>query len=432
VSTRARAASFPEIRPVAVVSGCAWAIGTNWLGEWYYPFRGIGWGDLFFVAWFLVAFTDKKRRDALLGALWALRIHALLVLMFVTLLLTSTAVNAYRYGADGNDILAICRLLYFSVIVFFVNLVVRQNGLLWVLCGFLAGVGLLALEQLHHAQVSGAVVVGGIIILRDPNVIGNMLGVAVIFCSLGILAGHFRLSVAAAVLFSVASVTTFSKGTWLMVVVGLLANVVAGLMLYDRSRHGFRRFIPVTATIVTALAWLLYVNAQLLADLIRFKLESTMDIESTEYRYRFALAGLYAMTDNPLWGLGFRNYGVVERLYPHVLPEPSENAHNVFLHVGAVAGLPALAALLVLFVYPFIPLWRGTRALFARNLAVIYVPLTFAVFLLSGSLQLQLIAQPFFWVFTGVACGWYAKVRARQGARPQRADVGLLRRQPLE
>ena len=36
----------------------------------------------------------------------------------------------------------------------------------------------------------------------------------------------------------------------------------------------------------------------------------------------------------------------------------------------------------------------------------VYVGLAASVFFISGSVQLQMIAQPFFWVFTGIVRGW--------------------------
>jgi O-antigen ligase len=406
-----RANLFPEIRLVALASGCAWAIGTNWLGDWYYPIRGISWGDLLFVGWLLIALSDRKRRDELLRTLWTLRIHVLLLTIFVTLLLVSMAVNAYRFGAQENNVLAILRLLYFIAIVWFVCQVVQLHGYLSVLCGFLTGVLLLALGELYYARASGAVVVAGIIVLRDPNVIGNMLGVAVLLCSLGVLAGYVRASLIAAIVFAAISLMTFSKGTWLMVLVGLAANAIAWFILFRRTKGNFNKIIPATAAIVLAFGWLVYENAELLSELVNTKIESTYDVGSAEFRYRFALAALHAMEDHPIWGLGFGNYPQVERLYPSIMPEPSENAHNAFFQIAAVGGLPALVVLLSLFVYPFIPLWHVVRARSTRSLTIIYISLAFLVFALSGSVQLQLIAQPFFWVFTGIACGWRARLQ---------------------
>jgi O-antigen ligase len=193
----------------------------------------------------------------------------------------------------------------------------------------------------------------------------------------------------------------------------LLANVVAWVTLFRRTRQSFVRFVPATVVLVAGVSWLAYQNAELITDLVNFKMETTAESETANYRYQFALAAIDAMADRPLLGLGFRNFPQVERLYPDVVPEPTENAHNAFLHFGAVGGVPALAVLLLMFAYPFIPLWRVVRAEFSRNFAAFYTPLVFSVLALSGSVQLQLVAQPFFWVFAGIVFGWHARVISR-------------------
>lgn len=407
----AGARAFRELRAIAFISAVAWGIGTNWLGQWFYPIRGISWGDLLFLGWFGFALLDRQRRRALSRALWEVRIQTLLMLTFVTLLLLATAINSYQFGASPTDLFAIVRLLYFSAIILFVYLLVCQDGYGWLLCGFLVGVTLLTLGRFYDAQVSGSVLVKGVILLKDPNVIGNMIGMGVVFCSLGILAGYLRVSLGAALFFCVASVMTFSKGTWLMVIFGLAANAVACVMLFRRTRSSFATLVPATMVLVVGVAWLVYANLEVLSTLVDYKFETTSESETADYRYQFGLAALHTMVDHPLWGLGFRNFPEVERLYPTIIPEPTENAHNAFLQVGAVAGVPALLVLLALVAYPFFPLFRALRASFGPRLAWAYVVPVFSAFALSGSVQLQLIAQPFFWIFTGIACGWHGTAR---------------------
>jgi O-antigen ligase len=405
---------FPELRVVAFLSAVAWGIGTNWLGEWYYPLRGIGWGDLLFISWFLFALVEPYRRRSLMLALWAVRKFTLLILIFMAWLLISTAVTSYTYGLSTNDLLAIVRLLYCCAIVLFAYVAVTRNGYGPLVSGFVVGVGILILGRFFDVLVAGsAVILGGLIIIKDPNVVGNMMGIAVLFCSLGVLKGYLRSSLIVAVLLAVASITTFSKGTWLMVLVGLLANAVAWLMLFRRTGRSFVRFIPATLALIAAVSWLIYANLELLTDVINFKLETTAQAETADYRIQFALAAIYTMADRPLFGLGFRNYPQVERLYPATVPEPTENAHNAFLHYGAIGGIPALAILLVIFAYPFVPLWRVMRAEYSPTLATCYTPLAFIVLALSGSVQLQLVVQPFFWLFAGIVFGWHARALSR-------------------
>jgi O-antigen ligase len=92
------------------------------------------------------------------------------------------------------------------------------------------------------------------------------------------------------------------------------------------------------------------------------------------------------------------------------VPEPTENAHNAFLHFGAVGGIPALLILIWLVVYPIAPLWRALAAEHARMLATMLTVFVVVILTLSGSVQLQLVAQPFFWLLTGIIFSWHDRV----------------------
>jgi O-antigen ligase len=403
---------FPELPWVGYIGAITWAIGTNWLGEWYYPLRGIGWLDILFFIWFLFAIVEPKRRLALSEALWEVRKFVLLILVFMTWLLLATTVNCYTWGAGPTDIFAIGRLVYYSAILLFACVTVRQYGYGVLVAGFITGVGVLTLGRFYDAYTEGAsaVVLQDLIILKDPNVIGNMMGIGVLFCILGVLKGYVKLSLLAALALAIASVTTFSKGTWLMILFGLLGCMVALLMTVQRSHQSLMRFLPATIVLIALAGLVTYAYWDLLVDLVNLKLQTTEENETAAYRYYFALAAIYAMVDHPIFGLGFRNFPQVERLYPDVVPEPTENAHNAFLHFGAVGGIPALLLLIWLVAYPVAPLWRALAAEHSRALATCLTALVVFILTLSGSVQLQLVAQPFFWLLAGIILSWRDRV----------------------
>jgi O-antigen ligase len=391
---------------IALLCAPFWAIGTNLLDQRWYVAHGISVGDVLFLGWFGLALMDARRRARIDEALRNLTEHTALVIGFIAWLLVSLAVNSFRYGAQWADVLAILRLGYFSAIVLFVVDHVRRHGFAAITLAFVAGVSVLTLERLDEAIRNNALVIFGLPLLKDPNVIGNMLGVAVFFCSLGILAGHVLLSLALAIVLAAASMMTFSKGTWAIVLVGIAANLVALVFARPLDRRGKARAVLAAIAFLAVLGALAAVNIDRIQRLFDFKVESTATLGTVNYRYRFALAAMYAMGDHPFVGVGFRNYSVVERLYPEVMPEPSANAHNVFAQVAAIGGAPALVLWLLLFVYPFVDLWRIFQARGRPDIGALYTLLAFLVFLGSGSVQLQLMAQPFFWVFTGIVRGW--------------------------
>jgi O-antigen ligase len=390
------------MRPIGIVSAAFWAAGTNLLADRWYIAHGISIGDLLFAGWLMLALAVPSMRRRFAWAVRTIPEHLVLIGIFITLLLVSTAYNAFRFGMQWSDLFAILRLVYFVVIIVFTIVFVREYGSWPIVVGFLIGVTGLAVGRLNDAIVTGGHALFGVPLFRDPNVIGNMLGVGTFFASLGVLAGHLVLPLAFVVAFVVLSVFTFSKGTWLMVAIALLANFVALALRYPLSAKGVMKLTAACAAVVIVLGIPAYRNAETLTNLLSFKLFTTEDSETASYRYRFALAGTYAMLDHPVVGLGFRNYGATLHLYPDVMPEPSENAHNVFVQIGAVAGVPALAVFLLLFWYPFPQLIRILWARGHRLGGAAYVGLALLVFAASGSVQLQLMAQPFFWLFTGL------------------------------
>ena len=279
-------------------------------GEWYYPLRGISWLDFLFFIWLLFAIVEPKRRLALSGALWEIRKFVLLILIFTCWLLLSTVVNCYTWGAGPTDLFAIGRLIYYCAILLFACISVRQDGYGFLVAGFITGVGVLTLGRFYDAYTEGAsaVVLQDLIILKDPNVIGNMMGIGVLFCILGILNHYVKLSLLAALALAISSVTTFSKGTWLMILIGLLGCVIALLMTVRRSERSLMRFLP-AAVVLIALAGVITVAYwDLLVDLYNLKMETTEENATAAYRYQFALAAIYAMVDHPIFGLGFRKF----------------------------------------------------------------------------------------------------------------------------
>lgn len=391
---------------VGLVAALFWGVGTNLLNHRWYVIHGISIGDLVFGAWMVWACTRPDLARALVRASRTLVVPLGLMFAFAVWLLGSVVVNAFRFGAQWSDLFAILRLFYFSAIMVFCVVYVQRFGLRPLLMAFILGVALLTAGRVVDALVNGAPRVTTLPLLKDPNVVGNMLGVAVLMSSMLIFSGSTGWAMALTAALSAASAMTFSKGAWLMVLLGIVANVLALVMRVPRRAAGRRRTLAAAVVSSLALILLIGLNADQLAEVIDLKIRTTIVDDSMGLRLRYALGGAYAMIDNPLFGVGFHNYYVVERMYPELLLPPSDNAHNVFSQIAAVGGLPALLVFLLLFIYPFLQLWGVMRRLGPAVISLAYVASAVLVFFLSGAVQLQIMAQPFFWVFTGLVKGW--------------------------
>ena len=413
---------------IGLVAAVFWAVSTELLDRRWYPLHGINYGDLLFGAWLGFALLRRSTAGLLIAAFHRIKGQLLVIALLALWLLASVAVNTMRFGATWSDVFAILRLFYFAAIMVFCVAYVRRFGPSPLLLAFVAGIVLLTIGRLLDAPYSGPRLMWNLYMLKDPNVIGNMLGVGIAFNTLLLLYGWTILPLVLTVFFAASSVQTYSKGTWLMVALGVASNLLALFMRQRLTRRAIRRAIAGMAVFALLVVGLLYRSAVPVYDLIAHKVRSTGVSGSAEHRYRFALTGFYAMRDYPVFGLGFRNYSRVEQLYPGLMPEPSENAHNAFVQVGAIAGVPGLLLLMMAFTYPFWTFWKLIR-LRSRGLrGLTMVTLMFLMFLISGSVQLQLVAQPFFWFFAAVVRGWYFRVLdsravARRAAPspPQRA-----------
>jgi O-antigen ligase len=226
------------------------------------------------------------------------------------------------------------------------------------------------------------------------------------------MAGKQKLFLPLAFILAAASITTFSKAAWLLVLLGLLSNLLALHLQQDATGEARRRTqaMRYVVPLVAVISFVFYLYGELIVSLVDFKIESTKDIGSVETRANLLLAGAYAVLDHPLLGLGFGNYYKVEGLYSQIeLPPLSreDNAHNVFAQVAATAGLPALILLVAIILFTF---WHFRKMLQikihgSRYVKSLYLLISVSIFVLFGSVQLQLIAQPAFWFFSAIILG---------------------------
>ena len=219
--------------------------------------------------------------------------------------------------------------------------------------------------------------------------------------------GFFLLS------FVTLSLFTYSKGTWLMVGLGVAANIIVFVKGRISARKTTR--LPVYVYGVTLLAVpvvvMLYVPE--LISLVKFKLETTQFFDTAESgstiaaRWGFVLASVKMAVDNPILGVGISNY---EEAYDQLAGFlgsyywPTDTPHSAFLYILACMGLPAFIVFGAIFLYPYRHL--GKIVALETTYRYVYLFVAVCLFTLSGIVQPQLLTQYYFWVFTGVVTGW--------------------------
>jgi hypothetical protein len=350
--------------------------------------------------------------------------HALMVSALAVWLVVSTGVNAFRFDTQGTDVWPALKLFYFLLLIYVTRSYTAAHGPDYFIYGFLAGVLLVTLHELANATRT----LLGLPQLLNPNVTGALLGLGVWFAGLGtLLTRRLVLNLVAAVIFSVLSISTFSKGAWLMCGLGLL---MFALVAIARRKTQVRRRTKVLTVVIVVLilaptAIVVRDNYGLIQDLLAIKLQTTVTGGSVNVRYDLAKAAVLAGLDNPVFGLGYRNFYQTPLLYPDLhLPtlERADNAHNIFAQTLAVGGFPSLLLLLAAFYLPLAMLRRKMpwRLKSATLRAAVWI-LSVMVWFTYGSVQLQLTAQPCFWLFCGLIFGLHKPVdsprRSRSHAR---------------
>jgi hypothetical protein len=394
------------------------AVGSSLAFRPFYVVSGISWIDVLVMVTFFGLIHFRETGPSL-SATRVEIVHAGLVVALSLWLMASTILNGFEYGMETGDLLPPLRLFYFLVLMHVTRTLVGRYGSPRLIAGFIGGVLVLAVSELAMSDR----VILGLPLLVNPNVTGALLGVGAWFAALSmILGGGIVLNMLAVIVLTALSITSFSKGAWLMCgcAVALFATVAIARRAPRRRLRIWQRAIVGITVLAILVGTTVFVSANMdrIVQTFALKLETTTSSGSASLRADLAVASWYAGLDHPVFGLGYRNFYQTQFLYPelHLPPlERVDNAHNLFAQTLAVGGFPAAAMLILAVMLPMLVLWRklqdAIRSPLARTLSW---SLSLAVWVIYGSVQLQLIAQPPFWFFCGVVFG--LKVPARRHA----------------
>lgn len=401
-----------DMRPLVWLICLLLGIGQNLPFEQLYV-HGVGAGDFLFLGLLTLQMLHAPSREALIAEAGRLQTLFLLLLVFVTLTVLSSFANVPVWDIDGADLIEAIRPLYYFALIVFVSLSVRRYGLSIVIA-FLSGI-----------LVSGIVAylfpssedVNGFVMLWNPNVMGNMLAVGVLLVSLLIFEGRLGAATLFLFPFVVLSAFSYSKGTWIMVLLGLGACFVA-----FRASGGVRtRRLGKNILVAGGLGFLgvIAYNFDVLYEMVSFKLSTTQFEDSAAEggtvaaRWGFVRASVQLALENPLLGVGISNFETAYDSLQQVLGDDywaTDNPHSTWLYILACMGIPALivfAGIVVVVLRQFyarLPLKQGSCQL--------YISLVALLLFLSGAVLLHLLTQYFFWFMAGVAAGWKSKKHA--------------------
>ena len=380
---------------------------------------GLGIGDACFVFTLILAGFHPRMRSDFGRELRRLSLPIALVVAFASFALCSLLYNAFIYGLAVRDLFELARIAYLRMLMVLTATATRNYGVGPVL-GFGLGIvvsGMIAYVNPRFEDVFGTVVVW------NPNVMGNMMAVGIIFASMiALFHQRFVLAAIIGVLCLLVGAFTFSKGAWLMCMFASLAFGAA--VLGSRRKEAARYGKCILILLVVGISWLTYRYADRIREILEFKLattqidDSAVDGGTLAQRWGFVLSSKMMLMSNPIFGVGMSNYEQVNDALKLDLGGyywESDNPHSLWLYLLACMGIPAFAFYTAFFVLVLQALRRAVKL--TGVFRQIYLFSVSAMFVLSGAVMLQLVAGYFFWVFAGVVLAHTDIVRPANSGR---------------
>ncbi len=401
-------------------------IGQNLPFDSLYP-MGVSPADIALLAMSVLVLADAATRAEFMAEANRLRQLFMLAFALSTLTAVSCLSNAFTWDMQGNDLVEMLRPFYYFLLVVFVSVHTRRHGL-GVLTAFLTGI--LVSGVVSYLRPTSEDVLG-FVMLWNPNVIGNMLAVGILFASLLIFDGRLVRASVFMLICLVLSIFTYSKGTWLMALAGLLACLIA--MRASSGTAGARLGRWILGLSLLGLVALVARNFDALYDLVAFKLFTTQlgdtaaEGGTAAARWGFVEVSFQLALEHPLLGIGISNFESVYRTLERPLGNAywvTDNPHSAWLYILACMGIPALLVFFAIFVQTLRTL--AVRVPLQGLARQIYIGLFFLVLFLSGAVMLQLLTQYFFWFFAGVVHGWQPRSAAAPATAPSRLGAGAV------
>lgn len=380
-------------------------IGRNLPFQGLYVF-GLGAADIAFGLLLFRLTLDSNGRINLQEAVHALRLPIVSMLILSTAAMTSMAINSFRYGVEARDIFEIFRYSYHLVIAVVTYVCTRRSGALPALAFAVGVIGSAIVAYLNPMNPD----VLGTPQIFNPNVIGNVLAASIVLSALTIMDGHPFSGSMSATVAALLSFFTFSKGTWLMSILGLIACYLALRSMKDKGSGVALTVGKYVAYVVFAsFVYVAYESWETISLVMEAKIAAT-EFESSAAeggsfaaRWGLILSAVHMFLANPLFGVGISNFETVNNLLQGELGDAyydDDNPNSAWFYVLGCMGLPAFICFGTVFVW-FIS--RVSRlSLGTRTADLIFYACVAGVFLIGGSVQLEMLTAYYYWVTIGI------------------------------
>ena len=384
-------------------------IGRNLPYEDLFVF-GLGMADFMLFLFFIVSFANENSKWQSILSQNNYLLYAMT--LFLVWNLFSTTMSIPFFGINVLDIFECLRIVYLMIILFStIFLTVKYKIIPGI--SFVSGVafsGYIAYLNPMNPDVLG------IVQIFNPNVIGNVLSVSCLFIVLLIYLGANK--ILSLILFSICfsfAIFTYSKATWLMLIIGLVSLFV----LFKQYYSIFTRFRKIVI-ISMLLAICSYIGTrdefkasiELGELIIDSKIEnsgfgsSASEGSSVGARYGLSYSGFYMFLQSPIWGVGVGNFEKVNNKNKYELGKyyyNDDNANSLIFHLLGTIGIVGLIIFLIILFFFYKKLNQLCKA---YNIPKLYSYLLIFTFLISINFQRELLTAYYFWIIFGTTIGF--------------------------
>ena len=375
---------------------------------WWYFFKGISVGDGLFMVLSLVEILFFVKRDDLKSAIFQARFVLFAIGLIVVALAFSTIWNYTSYISFKPEyVFSIFRLVYFAVMVLMIASVVRRRlsvklAVKFYLMGLAAALVLNLFNDFVWMIPNERC---GLYIWSNPNVIGNIACIGLLYMALWLKEGArpYVGYIAMYLLLSYSALLAFSKASWIMLVLG---NILLLVCTFRSSTIFLKnvRYAGIAAVVIFAAT--IFLQMDKVACYMNLKIASS--VPSLEIRKNYAVSALSILTAKP-WGIGMGRYvevvsgaPVSDREAAQVGYSSAGNPHSTILHLMISGGYVAVFGLIFLISAVAHAFVAAAELSSSKKLNALVFVLFGAILLISASFQLQIITQNFLYLLAGV------------------------------
>jgi O-antigen ligase len=353
------------------------------------------------------------------------RVFTALMLTLCALGVISSFTNSVVRDINVGDIIEVARPAYYLFVAITASFFVRLGYAREIAFLFAFGIIAAGVDNMYMVLTGGIELLASVLQLYNRNVVGNLLAIALVYLA---IAFHHGIQFRSAVLVIVAMVLvlfSFSKGAWVMGLIGLGCFAASYLRTVKARKLGRATRVLVRVAVIGTLLLAAF-NVDLITKTIQFKIDQSFSENQSQSTVALRVGHMYSSLEiasrNPLLGVGVTNFEAENNKNEYWLNDVflvNDNPHNGFFYVLSCMGIPALLVFLALVMFPVALLPRALgltgalRQLFAASLLLIL--------LVSGNFMLHLLSHYFLWLLSGLAIGltWHQKEATAAAAMPR-------------